>query len=208
MVDGTQYLPCLPLTYAAPPQISWLLRTPPCVMATWSREVSPAPPWDITFPLCPPAPPRLVLVPPPNPSTFQGQYDILDGPASSEAWISSLPWPQQDDFNMQLGELWYVQPLPGPGPDQRHAPQAGSPGTAAAAKHGAGLGLERGDQSGGRLGRGRAGDEPVAAGWRRAVGRLEHRIVYRAGHMVPHDQPRNAQAMLEEWVLSVLGTEA
>ncbi len=45
------------------------------------------------------------------------------------------------------------------------------------------------------------------AGWRRGVGKLQHWVVYRAGHMVPRDQPVAARQMLEEWALGVLEEE-
>ncbi len=42
------------------------------------------------------------------------------------------------------------------------------------------------------------------AGWVRSAGPLTHAVVYRAGHMVPHDQPLAAQQLLEDWALAAL----
>ncbi|EFJ43651.1 hypothetical protein VOLCADRAFT_65725 [Volvox carteri f. nagariensis] len=50
----------------------------------------------------------------------------------------------------------------------------------------------------------RLGREGVVAGWWRSAGHLSHVVVYRAGHMVPHDQPLAAQQMIEEWVRGAL----
>ncbi len=38
----------------------------------------------------------------------QGQYDILDGVASVSAWVSSLDWDDQGQFNADRGRLWHV----------------------------------------------------------------------------------------------------
>eukprot|EP00198_Chlamydomonas_reinhardtii_P000086 XP_001689421.1 serine carboxypeptidase [Chlamydomonas reinhardtii] len=46
--------------------------------------------------------------------------------------------------------------------------------------------------------------EHQAAGWRRSAGPLTHVVVYRAGHMVPHDQPAAALQMMEGWVMAAL----
>ena len=49
-----------------------------------------------------------------------------------------------------------------------------------------------------------AGRCAQAAGWRRSAGPLTHVVVYRAGHMVPHDQPAAALQMMEGWVMAAL----
>lgn len=33
------------------------------------------------------------------------------------------------------------------------------------------------------------------------MGGVSHVVVLGAGHLVPHDQPLNSQAMIEDWVL-------
>ena len=51
-----------------------------------------------------------VFVRPPPPShpspTSQGQYDILDGPASCTSWINTLEWSSRRSFNADPGSLW------------------------------------------------------------------------------------------------------
>lgn len=39
------------------------------------------------------------------------------------------------------------------------------------------------------------------AGYVQTWGRVSHVVVLGAGHLVPHDQPLNSQAMIEDWVL-------
>lgn len=39
---------------------------------------------------------------------YQGQYDVQDGVASSNAWITSLDWPLKEEFNACNGSLWAV----------------------------------------------------------------------------------------------------
>ncbi|GAX77586.1 hypothetical protein CEUSTIGMA_g5030.t1 [Chlamydomonas eustigma] len=85
---------------------------------------------------------------------YQGQYDILDGPASSMAWINTLEWPGRQALLDDPGKLW------------RH--------------------------------------KDVVAGWLRQAGNLDHVVVYRAGHMVPHDQPTATKDMLNTWTQNVL----
>ncbi|KAG2487387.1 hypothetical protein HYH03_013956 [Edaphochlamys debaryana] len=109
---------------------------------------------------------------------YQGQYDILDGVASVTSWVSALAWDEAAEFNQQKGALWYLG-----GDDDA---------TVRAAR------LCKRPQP-------RAPDQGhVPAGWRRSHGRLTHAVVYRAGHMVPHDQPLAAQQLLEDWVLTAL----
>lgn len=47
----------------------------------------------------------------------------------------------------------------------------------------------------------------VAAGWKRRVSTLTQVMVRNAGHMVPRDQARAAQAMIQQWVADVLEGE-
>lgn len=47
----------------------------------------------------------------------------------------------------------------------------------------------------------------VAAGWQRRVSTLTQVMVRNAGHMVPRDQARAAQAMIQQWVADVLEGE-
>mmetsp|Transcript_37071 Transcript_37071/g.82444 ORF Transcript_37071/g.82444 Transcript_37071/m.82444 type:complete len:527 (-) Transcript_37071:417-1997(-) len=88
---------------------------------------------------------------------YQGQFDILDGVASSTAWIDTLDWHLQGDLARDPGALWHHNDTP--------------------------------------------------AGWWRSAGNLLHAVVYHAGHMVPHDQPEAAQALIETWIGNVLGPE-
>jgi vitellogenic carboxypeptidase-like protein len=38
----------------------------------------------------------------------QGQFDVQDGVASTNAWIKGLRWDFLDDFEDQEGQLWYA----------------------------------------------------------------------------------------------------
>ncbi|KXZ46405.1 hypothetical protein GPECTOR_44g8 [Gonium pectorale] len=116
---------------------------------------------------------------------YQGQYDILDGVASVTSWLSNLEWPGAKEFGAAKGELWYL----------RHAGRLAGAGTAEASARG----------EGGR-GRGRSDGDATTqvAGWVRSASRLTHAVVYRAGHMVPRDQPAAAQQLLEDWVARAL----
>lgn len=45
---------------------------------------------------------------------LQGQFDVQDGVASTNAWIQCLRWGYLDDFEDEEGELWYAEPdMPG-----------------------------------------------------------------------------------------------
>lgn len=177
---------------------------------------------------------------------YQGQFDILDGVASVSAWVSSLDWDDQGQFNADRGRLWHV-------PDDTdarvgHVAGPGRAWSSDARAHGfdggvgggaevlAGAGSAAGSSTWWRRsglsvpaalqallpwswagGRGQRHPsleatapkdaDLVVAGWRRGVGRLQHWVVYRAGHMVPRDQPVAARQMLEEWALGVLEEE-
>lgn len=50
-------------------------------------------------------------------------------------------------------------------------------------------------------------DSGVAAGWQRRQSTLTQVMIRNAGHMVPRDQPRAAQVMIEQWVADVLADE-
>lgn len=106
----------------------------------------------------------------------QGQFDVQDGVASTNAWLKELDWrPHLRDFEEQEATLWYA--------DDEGA--AGAPAAAAAA-------LKK---------------PRPAAGWRRQAATLTQVVVRNAGHMVPHDQPKAAQRMMQDWVAGVLADE-
>jgi vitellogenic carboxypeptidase-like protein len=43
----------------------------------------------------------------------QGQFDVQDGVASTNAWIKRLRWRHTDEFEKTEGQLWYAQPSDG-----------------------------------------------------------------------------------------------
>ncbi|GLI71702.1 hypothetical protein VaNZ11_017008 [Volvox africanus] len=138
---------------------------------------------------------------------YQGQYDILDGVASVTAWLSSLDWPDKAAFAAAKGHLWHLgeEGVPPRLASDSDAQGAGAVATAptAAATFDAtatsiGIGVDPPCPS-------RSSDKQrEVAGWWRSAGHLTQVVVYRAGHMVPHDQPLAAQQMMEGWVLAAL----
>lgn len=44
----------------------------------------------------------------PSLTAVQGQFDVQDGVASTNAWIKGLHWDFLDDFEDQEGQLWYA----------------------------------------------------------------------------------------------------
>ncbi|KAG2444312.1 hypothetical protein HXX76_001069 [Chlamydomonas incerta] len=124
---------------------------------------------------------------------YQGQYDILDGVASVTSWVDALEWEHQAELQTAQGSLWYV----GSGDDGGGDDDAGGAddydGSRAKAAGGASVAISPDTR----------GQKP-AAGWRRSAGPLTHVVVYRAGHMVPHDQPAAALQMIEGWAMAAL----
>ncbi len=47
--------------------------------------------------------------------------------------------------------------------------------------------------------------EGRSAGWWRSLGNLTHAVVRNAGHMAPHDRPREVRWLVQSWVARVLG---
>ncbi|GIL85802.1 hypothetical protein Vretimale_19534 [Volvox reticuliferus] len=134
---------------------------------------------------------------------YQGQYDILDGVASVTAWLSSLDWPDKAAFASVKGQLWHLgeEGFPfrlGGNSDAQGAAAVAVVATTADTATTSGVGVDS-------LRQDRSGDEQREVfGWWRSAGHLTQVVVYRAGHMVPHDQPLAAQRMMEGWVLGAL----
>ncbi|PNW88027.1 hypothetical protein CHLRE_01g011300v5 [Chlamydomonas reinhardtii] len=126
---------------------------------------------------------------------YQGQYDILDGVASVTSWTDALEWEHQAELQTAQGSLWYLA-----SDDDDHDDDKGGDGRRDL----------QGAAAGGAAARSAVGISPdtrgqkPAAGWRRSAGPLTHVVVYRAGHMVPHDQPAAALQMMEGWVMAAL----
>ncbi|GIL55967.1 hypothetical protein Vafri_11432 [Volvox africanus] len=129
---------------------------------------------------------------------YQGQYDILDGVASVTAWLSSLDWQDKAAFAAAKGQLWHLggEDIPPRFGSNSDAQGAAAPAPATATSIGIGVDSLRQSLSGDK--------QREVSGWWRSAGHLTQAVVYRAGHMVPHDQPLAAQQMMEGWVLGAL----
>lgn len=149
---------------------------------------------------------------------MQGQYDILDGPASNSAWIDTLAWPGQGELSIANSTIWTT---PGPCWEEARTGTSRSPSGATATMtttsvssggesslHHRQVG-SRSERSIGVTRRGSfdrhdASDSQCRNGWWRSSGRLTHTVVYRAGHMVPHDQAVAAEHMLHTWMMQAM----
>lgn len=133
---------------------------------------------------------------------YQGQFDVQDGPASTEEWLSQLEWEGRQQFMAAKRRLWRVVRSEEGNEELQMAPPraataaaanlsetlSAAPASSAAAAAAGGPGQQRS----------RPGAE-LAGYWKRHD-TLSHVVVRDAGHMVPRDQPVATRLMVEQWV--------
>jgi vitellogenic carboxypeptidase-like protein len=143
---------------------------------------------------------------------YVGADDVQYGSAATDAWLSRLKWSGSKDFSRSPRRLWEL--VGAVVDDERYGSgcteAGGSVGSGVAA--GAGfvemgvlVGVEERVSSPFLNPSSSSPPAPVVGYWRSGGG-LDHVTVRNGGHMLPHDQPVVALAMLARWSAEVLSS--
>ncbi|CAK0783932.1 hypothetical protein CVIRNUC_007135 [Coccomyxa viridis] len=158
---------------------------------------------------------------------YQGQMDAQDGVASNEPWIYGLDWHGKDGFQAANRQIWKLSKAHVESHDAclridllasdsqsldiaqwqgagRHmlmeeSAKWSASGSRAAEEE---VGAACSGACEGSAGAGKG--EQVVVGYWKQHSLLTHVVLRNAGHMVPHYQPKVAQAMIEKWIDGVL----
>lgn len=160
---------------------------------------------------------------------YVGVEDVQDGAAATDAWLSRLTWSASKDFRRATRALWRLKEAVvdderfGGGCSDAEGGASSSPSSSPSSSSSSPEGLGGNAIATGSLfavderaslpsspssSSDAAAAAPVVGYWRKGGG-LDHVTVRNAGHMLPHDQPVVALAMLARWSADVLsGSES